>query len=36
LQGVRAWPVVAEHLAVAATVVAISHFVGLWIAALFA
>jgi VIT1/CCC1 family predicted Fe2+/Mn2+ transporter len=35
LQGVRAWPVVAEHLAVAAVVVAISHFVGRWIAATF-
>jgi VIT1/CCC1 family predicted Fe2+/Mn2+ transporter len=35
LQGVRAWPVVAEHLAVAAAVVAISHFVGRWIAAAF-
>ncbi len=36
LQGVRAWPVVAEHLAVAAAVVAISHFVGRWIGAAFA
>jgi VIT1/CCC1 family predicted Fe2+/Mn2+ transporter len=35
LQSVRAWPVVAEHLAVAAAVVAISHFVGRWIAAAF-
>jgi VIT1/CCC1 family predicted Fe2+/Mn2+ transporter len=35
LQGVRAWPVVAEHLAVAVAVVAISHLVGRWIAAAF-
>jgi VIT1/CCC1 family predicted Fe2+/Mn2+ transporter len=35
LQGVRAWPVVAEHLAVAAAVIAISHLVGRWIAAAF-
>ena len=32
LQEVRAWPVVAEHLAVAAAVVAISHYVGRFIA----
>ena len=31
LQGGRAWPVVAEHLAVAAAVIAISHFVGRFI-----
>ena len=35
LQGVRAWPVVAEHLGVAAAVVAISHFVGRLIANVF-
>ena len=35
LQGVRVWPVVAEHLAVGAAVVAISHFVGRWIGAAF-
>jgi VIT1/CCC1 family predicted Fe2+/Mn2+ transporter len=35
LQSVRAWPVVAEHLAVAAAVVAISHLVGRWIGAVF-
>ena len=35
LQGVRAWPVVAEHLGVAAAVVAISHFVGRFIANVF-
>lgn len=32
LQEVKAWPVVAEHLAVAAAVVAISHYVGRLIA----
>jgi len=31
LQGGRAWPVVTEHLAVAAAVIAISHFVGRFI-----
>ena len=35
LQDVRALPVVTEHLAVAGAVVAISHFVGRWIATLF-
>jgi VIT1/CCC1 family predicted Fe2+/Mn2+ transporter len=35
LQDVRALAVVTEHLAVAGAVVAISHFVGLWIATLF-
>jgi len=35
LQGVRSWPVVAEHLGVAATVIAISHFVGRFIANVF-
>jgi VIT1/CCC1 family predicted Fe2+/Mn2+ transporter len=35
LQGVRAWPVVAEHLGVAAAVIAISHFVGRFIANVF-
>ena len=35
LQAVRAWPVVAEHLGVAAAVVAISHFVGRFIANVF-
>ncbi|HVR28341.1 MAG TPA: hypothetical protein VMS86_02310 [Thermoanaerobaculia bacterium] len=36
LQGVKAWPVVTEHLAVAATVVVISHYVGRLIASVFA
>jgi VIT1/CCC1 family predicted Fe2+/Mn2+ transporter len=35
LQSVRAWPVVAEHLGVAAAVIAISHFVGRFIAGAF-
>jgi VIT1/CCC1 family predicted Fe2+/Mn2+ transporter len=35
LQGVKAWPVVAEHLGVAAAVIAISHFVGRFIANVF-
>lgn len=36
LQGVKAWPVVTEHLAVAAAVVVISHYVGRLIASVFA
>ncbi len=31
-QGIRAWPVVLEHLAVAALVVAATHYLGAWIA----
>jgi len=35
LQGGRAWPVVTEHLAVAAAVIAISHYVGRFIGGAF-
>jgi len=34
-QGVRAGPVVLEHLAVGAAVIALAHAVGRWIGALF-